>query len=82
MGAVSILAAVREAYAFRKADKELVRQYRAMARLFSAARRALDFSSDAATQRGILRTLGEAALAEHAGWSLVHRERPLESGRP
>jgi hypothetical protein len=82
MGVVSILAAVREAYAFRKADKELVRQYRAMARLFAAARRALDLSSDAATQRGILRTLGEAALAEHAGWSLVHRERPLESGRP
>jgi hypothetical protein len=53
-----------------------------MARLFAAARRALDLSSDAATQRGILRTLGEAALAEHAGWSLVHRERPLESGRP
>jgi hypothetical protein len=32
-------------------------------------------------RRQILRTLGEAALAEHAEWTLMHRERPLEHSR-
>jgi hypothetical protein len=32
-------------------------------------------------QRAILRALGDAALAEHAEWALMHRQRPLEAGR-
>lgn len=81
MAVLSISAAVREAYAYRKADKELIKQYRFMLRLFSKARSALDRAADAAEQRNILRALGEAALAEHAEWTLMHRERPLERAR-
>ena len=33
MGTLSLIAAVREAYAYRKADKELVKQYRFMLRI-------------------------------------------------
>lgn len=81
MGVFSILAAVREAYAFKKADKELIKQYRFMQRIFAEARRALDNAVDAAEQRDILRSLGETALAEHAEWALMHRQRPLEHGK-
>jgi hypothetical protein len=81
MAVVSILAAVREAYAYRKADKELIKQYRYMCRIFSSARRALDRARDEDEQREILRALGEASLAEHAEWTLMHRERPLEHAK-
>ena len=82
MGALSLAAAVREAYAYRKADKELVKQYRFMHRIYRHARAALDASVDAREQREILRALGEAALAEHAEWALMHRNRPIEHGKP
>lgn len=81
MAVASIVAAVREAYAYRKADKELIKQYRFMCRIFASARAALDRAADADEQREILRSLGEAALAEHAEWALMHRERPLEHAR-
>lgn len=81
MAVLSILAAVREAYAFRKADKALIKQYRFMQRIFSEARLAIDRATDADEQRDVLRALGEAALAEHAEWALMHRQRPLEHGR-
>ena len=81
MGVLSILAAVREAYAFKKADKELIKQYRFMQRIFDEARKALARTADVAEQRAILHALGEAALAEHAEWALMHRQRPLEHGR-
>lgn len=78
MGVLSVAAAVHEAYAYKKADKELIKQYRFMARIFNAARRRLAQARSPDDQRQILRTLGEAALAEHAEWTLMHRERPLE----
>lgn len=81
MAVVSIIAALREAYAYRKADKELIKQYRYMQRIFARARAALDRARDAREQLEILRALGEAALAEHAEWTLMHRERPLEHAR-
>jgi hypothetical protein len=81
MAVLSIIAAVREAYAYRKADKELIRQYRFMQRIFSGARAALDRSNDPAEQRYILRALGEAALTEHAEWTLMHRERQVEHSK-
>jgi hypothetical protein len=81
MASVSIVAAVREAYAYRKADKELIKQYRFMCRIFANARTALDRAKSPSEQREILRALGEAALAEHAEWTLMHRERPLEHVR-
>ncbi len=82
LGTLSIVAAVRSAYAFRKADKELVRQYRFMQRIYRNARNALDACTDWRQRQDILRILGEATLAEHAEWALMHRERPLEHGKP
>ena len=81
MAVFSIVAGVREAYAYKKADKELIKQYRFMHRLFAQARVALDRAADATEQREILRLLGEAALAEHVEWALMHRQRPLEHSR-
>jgi hypothetical protein len=81
MGTLSMAAAVRAAYAYRKAEKELVKQYRFMQRIYHNARVALDASRDWRQKQDILRALGEAALAEHAEWALMHRERPLEHGR-
>jgi len=82
LGTLSIIAAVRSAYAFRKADKELVRQYRFMQRIYRNARNALDACTDQRQRQEILQVLGEATLAEHAEWALMHRERPLEHGKP
>jgi len=81
MAVLSIVAAVREAYAYRKADKELIRQYRFMQRIFSGARAALDRTDDPAEKRGILRSLGDAALTEHAEWTLMRRERQVEHSK-
>ncbi|HYL01792.1 MAG TPA: hypothetical protein VEU54_00085 [Steroidobacteraceae bacterium] len=81
MAVLSIVAAVREAYAHRKADKELIRQYRFMQRIFRAARAALDRTAEPAEQRAILLALGDAALTEHAEWTLMHRERHVEHSR-
>jgi hypothetical protein len=49
-----------------------------MQRIFVAARRRLAGCRGVHEKRQVLRTLGEAALAEHAEWTLMHRERPLE----
>jgi len=81
MATLSIIAAVREAYAYRKADKELMRQYRFMQRIFTSARVALDRSGNPAEQREILVSLGEAALTEHAEWTLMQREREVEQSK-
>jgi hypothetical protein len=78
MGVLPLIAGVREAYAFKKADRELVKQYRFMAHLFSRARQKLEEAESAATRRKLLRALGEACLEEHAEWLLMHRERPIE----
>ena len=81
MGGFPLIAAIREAYAHKKADKELIKQYRFMHRLFSNARERLDETTTDDQKRAILRALGEAALDEHAEWILMHRERPLEQTR-
>lgn len=81
IGVLAIIAAVRESYSYRKADRELIKQYRFMRNLFASARKALDADHDVHAQNEVLRALGEAALAEHAEWALMHRERPLEHGR-
>ncbi|TAN08718.1 MAG: hypothetical protein EPN38_02015 [Rhodanobacteraceae bacterium] len=81
MGVLAIIAAARESYAYRKADKELIKQYQYMRGIFASAHHKLDATDDPGAQRSILRALGEAALAEHAEWALRHRERPLEHGK-
>lgn len=78
MGALPLIAGVRDAYAHKKAEKELIRQYEFMSRIFGNARKLLDQSSDLEFQRQVLRALGEAALEEGAAWILMHRERPPE----
>jgi hypothetical protein len=81
MAVFSIIAAVREAYAYRKADKELIKQYRFMQRIFTRARAALDAAHDPAEQREILLALGDASLTEHVEWTLMQRERQVEQGK-
>jgi hypothetical protein len=81
MGLLPLLAGIREAYSYKKADKELIKQYRFMTRLFESCRERLDRARDDAETRHLLRALGSACLEEHAEWILLHRERPLESAQ-
>ncbi len=78
MGLLPLIAAVREAYSFKKADKELIKQYRFMARIFERVRALFDAADTDAKRREALRSLGNACLEEHAEWLLMHRQRPLE----
>lgn len=77
-GLLPLIAGVREAYSYKKADKELIKQYRYMTTIFARARRDLDAAVDDADRIGVLKALGEACLQEHTEWILMHRERPLE----
>ncbi len=78
MGVFPLIAGVRDAYSHKKAEKELIKQYRFMHGILSNARRLLDSSDDPGFRRRVLRALGNAALEEDAEWILMHRERPLE----
>jgi hypothetical protein len=78
MGVFPLIAGVRDAYSHKKAEKELIKQYRFMHGIFANARRLLDGSDDPEFRRRVLRALGNAALEEDAEWILMHRERPLE----
>lgn len=81
MGILPLLAAVREAYAHKVAEKELLKQYAFMFDIYRMARFRLSRCTTVEQKRELLRALGEAALDEHAEWILVHRERPLEPGK-
>jgi hypothetical protein len=80
IGLLPLLAGIRDTISHKRAEKELIKQYRFMARIFSNARELLDKPSDLAYQRRVLKALGEAALEEGAEWILMHRARPLEHG--
>lgn len=80
-GVAALFAGVREAYSHKLADKELIKQYRFMTRIFDRAAALTAGNQNEEEQRRVLEALGEAALEEHAEWILMHRERPLESGR-
>ncbi len=75
MGAMLLLFGVRQGYAHSTAEKELIKQYEFMLRIFQNARRRLGNATDAIEQRQILLALGGSALDEHAEWILMHRER-------
>lgn len=81
LGIVLLIISVRNAYAFRIAEKEVVRQYEFMYRIFHNAKKRLERASTDTARRRILRALGEAALDEHAEWILLHRDRPLSDGQ-
>ena len=78
MGLLPLIAGVREAYSFKKADKELIKQYRFMVRIFERVRGLFDAANTDDKRREALRSLGNACLEEHAEWLLMHRQRPLE----
>lgn len=78
MGIFPLIAGIRDAYSYKRAEKELIKQYRFMHGVFLNAKRLLDESDDPVFQRRVLRALGSAALEEDAEWILMHRERPME----
>jgi hypothetical protein len=78
MGLLPLLAGIREAYSYKKADKELIKQFRFMSRLFDSCSERLRVARTEAATRQLLLALGRACLEEHAEWILLHRERPLE----
>ncbi|NND44476.1 MAG: hypothetical protein HKN58_04070 [Xanthomonadales bacterium] len=80
MGVLPLVAGVRDTYSHKKAERELIKQYRFMGQVFSNARRLLSGSTDLKFRRRVLKAVGNAALEEHAEWLLMHRERPLEHG--
>ncbi len=80
MGVLPLIAGVRDAYSHKKAERELIKQYRFMSKVLANARRLLLGSEDTAFRRRVLKAVGNAALEEHAEWILMHRERPLEHG--
>ncbi|GMR17399.1 MAG: hypothetical protein BMS9Abin32_492 [Gammaproteobacteria bacterium] len=80
MGALLLLVAIRRDYAHGTAEKELIKQYEFMMRIFLNARRRLDRAESDAEVRQILRALGGSALDEHAEWILMHRDRALDQG--
>jgi hypothetical protein len=80
MGVLPLIAGIAEIYTQRRADRELVKQYRFMEHVFANARRRLAQAGSDSERREVLLGLGEAALSEHAEWILVHRERQPEPG--
>jgi hypothetical protein len=78
MGTMLVLFAVRHGFAYATAEKELIRQYNFMLRIFSNARRRLATTAEADEQRQVLSGLGGYALDEHAEWILMHRERSID----
>ena len=81
MGLLPLLAGIREAYSYKKADKELIKQFRFMSRLFESCRERISRAKTELETRSLLLALGRACLEEHAEWILLHRERPLEHGQ-
>ncbi|HEY9143319.1 MAG TPA: hypothetical protein VIM90_04725 [Arenimonas sp.] len=82
MGLLPLIAGIREAYSFKKADKELIKQFQFMARLFASCSVRLARASSDDERRELLLALGRACLEEHAEWILLHRDRPLELQGP
>jgi len=80
MGVLPLVAGIWDAYSHKRAEKELIKQYAFMGRVFGKARKLLDANTDVGFQRRVLQALGQAALDEGAEWLLMHRERPLEHG--
>jgi len=79
-GVLPLIAGVRDAYSHKRAERELIKQYRFMSQVFRNARSLLNGSNDLEFHRRVLKAVGNAALEEHAEWILMHRERPLEHG--
>lgn len=79
MGLLLLLFAVRHSYAGSIAEKELIKQYEFMLRVFDNAHRRIQAANDDAEKRQVLYALGHTALDEQAQWLLTQRERSIES---
>ena len=73
-----MLYGIRQGYAYATAEKDLIKQYDFMLRIFRNARRRLENAADLDEQRQILLALGGSALDEHAEWILMHRDRSID----
>jgi hypothetical protein len=78
MGSMLLAYAIRESYAQSTAEKELIKQYEFMLRVFHNTKRRLDGAEDDHERHQILRALGGSCLDEHAQWILKHREKSIE----
>jgi hypothetical protein len=78
MGTMLLVYGIRHGYAYAIAEKELIKQYEFMLRIFNNAHRRLENAKDPVEQRQILLALGGSALDEHAGWILLHRDRSID----
>jgi len=79
-GFLPLVVAVRQNYAHRLTERELVTQYQYFQNVFKKAEQLLDQAVDQQEQRAILRALGIAALDENSRWVLRQRERPADTG--
>ncbi|GEM_PF-135931 len=80
MGMILLAYAVRQGFAQSTAEKELIKQYEFMLRVFENAERRLENADDDAERRQIIRALGGSCLDEHAEWILMHRDRSIDQG--
>ena len=80
VGSLLLLYAIRQGYTYAVAEKDLIKQYEFMLRIFQNARRRLDNTNNPMEQRQILLALGGSALDEHAQWILMHRDRSIDQG--
>jgi hypothetical protein len=80
MGTTLLLFGVRHGYSYSTAEKELIRQYDYMLRVFANARLRIQHAADDDEIRQVLQALGGSALNEHAQWILMHRERSVDQG--
>ena len=80
MGAILLAYAVRQGYAQSIAEKELIKQYEFMLRVFENANRRLGGADDDRERRQVIRALGGSCLDEHAEWILMHRDKSLDQG--
>ena len=78
MGATLLAYGVRQGYAQSTAEKELIKQYEFMLRVFHNAKRRLDSAEDDQERHQILRALGGSCLDEHAEWILMYRDRSID----
>lgn len=78
MGLLPLIAGVREAYASKQADKEMIKQFAYMRVIFERAGRRLSVAESLDDKRRVLRELGGISLSETAEWLLVQTERTLD----
>jgi hypothetical protein len=78
MGSILLAYGVRQGYAQSTAEKELIKQYEFMLRVFHNAKRRLEQAHDDEERRQVLRALGGSCLDEHAEWILMHRDRSID----